>query len=103
MISIVIRVLHEKERIPQLLSEIDTTARAASLDLEIIFVDDGSNDGSWEVIRQLAGQDLRAHGIRFRRNFGKAAALSAGFRAARGDVILTLDSDLQDNPKEIPR
>jgi glycosyltransferase involved in cell wall biosynthesis len=103
MISIVIPVLNEKESLPQLLAEIDETARRANLDLEIIFVDDGSSDDSWKVIRDLAGQDPRVHGIRFRRNFGKAAALSAGFRAARGEIIFTLDSDLQDDPKEIPR
>jgi len=63
----------------------------------------GSCDGSWEVISRLAGEDSRVHGIRFRRNFGKAAALSAGFRASRGERIVTLDADLQDDPHEIPR
>ncbi|HEV3146177.1 MAG TPA: glycosyltransferase family 2 protein [Gemmataceae bacterium] len=103
MISIVIPVLNERESLPQLLAEIDETSRRAALELEIIFVDDGSSDGSWEVIRELAGRDPRVQGIRFRRNFGKAAALSAGFGTARGDIIFTLDSDLQDDPKEIPR
>jgi glycosyltransferase involved in cell wall biosynthesis len=103
MISIVIPVYDEHESLPVLYEEIVAAARAADLDFEIVFVDDGSRDGSWPVISNLAGRDGRVHGIRFRRNFGKAAALSAGFHAARGDIILTLDADLQDDPKEIPR
>src|ERR1700730_2399700 len=103
MISIVIPVFNEQESLPQLLAEIDETARNHALDPEVIFFHEQSADGSWEVIRQLAGEDPRAHGIRFRKNFGKAAALSAGFHSARGDVILTLDSDLQDDPREILR
>ncbi len=71
--------------------------------IEIIFVDDGSTDGSWTTIRDLAGRDPGVSGIRFRRNFGKAAALTAGLRAAKGDLILMIDADLQDDPAEIPR
>lgn len=103
MISIVIPVLNEAESLPQLHREIDETARSHGLDVEIIFVNDGSTDRSWDTIRDLAANDSRVRGIRFRRNFGKAAALSAGFVAARGNPILTLDADLQDDPKEIPR
>lgn len=103
MISIVIPVFNEAESLPQLHREIDETARANDLDLEVVFVNDGSTDASWETIRSLATSDNRVRGICFRRNFGKAAALSAGFLAARGNVILTLDADLQDDPKEIPR
>ena len=67
-----------------------------------MFVDDGSTDGSWEMIRRLAAADPRVRGMRFRRNFGKAAALSAGFAQARGELVMTLDADLQDDPHEIP-
>jgi dolichol-phosphate mannosyltransferase len=103
MISIVIPVCNEAESLPVLYAEIGAVAHKANLDVETIFIDDGSRDGSWDVIRGLAGQSAKVHGIRFRRNFGKAAALSAGFRAARGDIVLTLDGDLQDDPAEIPR
>ncbi len=103
MISIVIPVYNEKESLEVLRDEIDAVGRQANLELEILFVDDGSTDGSWEVIRQLSEKDQRVRGIRFRRNFGKAAALSAGFREIRGNPVVTLDGDLQDNPKEIPR
>jgi dolichol-phosphate mannosyltransferase len=72
-------------------------------DLEILFIDDGSSDDSWTVIERLAKEDSRVRGIRFRRNFGKAAALSAGFEAAQGEFFVTLDADLQDDPHEIPR
>lgn len=103
MISVVIPVFDEKESLPILNAEIAEVARKASLDLEVIYVDDGSRDGSWQVIADLARACPWVHGIRFRRNFGKAAALSAGFHAAHGDIILTLDADLQDDPAELPR
>src|SRR5438445_522695 len=102
MISIVVAVYNEAASLPLLLDEINQTARQANLEVEVVFVDDGSRDGSWDVIAKLAGLHRWVQGIRFRRNFGKAAALSAGFRAARGDVIMTLDADLQDDPAEIP-
>jgi glycosyltransferase involved in cell wall biosynthesis len=119
MISIVVPVYNEKESLGILLTEIDAVGRDAKLDLEIVFVDDGSTDGSWDVIRSLAektfGQDVPSsasrpsprpssliRGIRFRRNFGKAAALSAGFRHANGARVFTLDGDLQDDPQSIP-
>jgi glycosyltransferase involved in cell wall biosynthesis len=103
MLSAVIPVLNEVDSLPTLHAELAEVAAAAAIDLEIIFIDDGSCDGSWEAIAQLAAADRRVHGIRFRRNFGKAAALSAGFHAARGERIVTLDADLQDDPHEIPR
>jgi dolichol-phosphate mannosyltransferase len=103
MISIVIPVYNERESLPLLYNEIAGVADAQNLDLEILFIDDGSTDGSWLTISELAGRDARVHGVRFRRNFGKAAALHAGFRQAHGDLVLTLDADLQDDPREIPR
>jgi dolichol-phosphate mannosyltransferase len=102
VISVVIPAFNERESLAILHNEIADSAERARLDLEIVFVDDGSRDGSWDIIRAMAQQDSRVHGIRLRRNFGKAAALSAGFRAARGQFILTLDADLQDDPAEIP-
>ncbi len=103
MISVVIPLYNEDESLRTLHAEIADVTRIAGLDLEIWFVDDGSTDSSWKVVRDLAAGNARVHGIRFRRNFGKAAALSAGFHASQGDLILTLDADLQDDPKEIPR
>ena len=103
MISVVIPVFNERDSLPALYAEIAGVARAEQLDLEVVFVDDGSTDGSWQVIAELAREHEAVHGLRFRRNFGKAAALSAGFHAAHGDIILTLDADLQDDPAEIPR
>ena len=103
MLSIMIPVLNESESLPQLYQEICDTSQQHNIDLEVIFIDDGSSDRSWEIISGLAAKDGRVSGIRFRRNFAKAAALSAGRRAARGSVIMMVDDDLQDNAKEIPR
>jgi glycosyltransferase involved in cell wall biosynthesis len=103
MISVVIPVYNEQDSLAVLHEELARVAQSADLSFEILFVDDGSSDGSWDVIRSLAVKHADVHGIRFRRNFGKAAALSAGFAAARGDIIMTLDADLQDDPAEIPR
>ena len=103
MISLVIPVYNEEESLKLLYEEIMAVAAQEDLVVEVVFVDDGSRDGSWTVIGELARQNGNVRGVRFRRNFGKAAALSAGFRAAHGDVILTLDADLQDDPAEIPR
>jgi glycosyltransferase involved in cell wall biosynthesis len=103
MISVVVPVFNEQDSLAILYDELARVALAANLRFEILFVDDGSSDGSWDLIRSLAERYADVHGIRFRRNFGKAAALSAGFAAARGDIIMTLDADLQDDPAEIPR
>ena len=102
-LSAVIPVYREAESLPALHRELAGVARDQDYDLEIIFVDDGSTDDSWRVIERLAQEDPRVRGIRFRRNFGKAAALSAGFQEARGDFVFTLDADLQDDPREMPR
>ena len=102
MLSIVIPVYNEAESLETLFDELDEVARQGEYDVEIIAVDDGSTDGSWERICDRAAADARFRGIRFRRNFGKAAALSAGFKEARGDRVITLDADLQDDPHEIP-
>ena len=96
-------MFNERDSLPALYAEIAAVAQTHALDMEILFVDDGSNDGSWQVIVEMAREHAEVQGIRFRRNFGKAAALSAGFQAARGDIIFTLDADLQDDPAEIPR
>jgi glycosyltransferase involved in cell wall biosynthesis len=103
MISVVVPVYNERDSLALLYAEIDKVAVENGLDLEVVFVDDGSSDGSWEVVRSLAATHPRVLGLRFRRNFGKAAALAAGARTAHGDVLLTLDADLQDDPREIPR
>ena len=103
MLSVVIPVFDEKESLETLHQEISAVADADRLDVEILFVDDGSTDGSWGVVQQIAARDPRVRGIRFRRNFGKASALNAGFAESRGDLVLTLDADLQDDPHEIPR
>jgi len=103
MLSIVVPVFNEQESLRQLHAELDEVGRAHDYELEIVFVDDGSSDGSWSVIEELAAGDVRVRAVRFRRNFGKAAALSAGFAECRGELVMTLDADLQDDPKEIPR
>ncbi|HLN26831.1 MAG TPA: glycosyltransferase family 2 protein [Gemmataceae bacterium] len=101
MISVVIPLFNEQDSLVPLQDEITVAARQAGLEIEVFYVDDGSTDRSWPIICELAQKDGGVHGIRLRRNFGKAAALSAGFRAAHGDVIMTMDADLQDDPREI--
>jgi dolichol-phosphate mannosyltransferase len=103
MLSLVIPVYNEEESLIPLHAEILAVVQGEGLEVEVILIDDGSRDGSWTIIQELARQHPKVRGVRFRRNFGKAAALSAGFRAARGDIILTMDADLQDDPAEIPR
>jgi dolichol-phosphate mannosyltransferase len=103
LLSLVVPVFNEHESLPQLVTEIEAVVNALpGWAHEIIFVDDGSTDGSWGRIRELTSAGP-VRGLRFRRNFGKAAALAAGFAAARGEIVMTLDADLQDDPIEIPR
>src|SRR5215217_3443354 len=90
LVSLVIPVLNEAESLEPLYREIDEVARRGGFELEILLVDDGSNDGSWRVIERLSDTDPRVQGIKLRRNFGKAAALGAGFRASQGDIVITL-------------
>ncbi len=102
-LSVVIPLLNEEESLPELTNEIVTVLYENKiLDYEIIFVDDGSKDGSFEVIKNLRKENNRIHCIRFRRNYGKSAALSVGFEQAKGKFVVTMDADLQDDPKEIP-
>jgi dolichol-phosphate mannosyltransferase len=101
MLSVIIPVLDEAESLPQLVRELHQFANDHGHEVQTIFVDDGSTDATWRTICQLAADDPRILGIRFRRNFGKAAALSAGFQAADGDPIITIDGDLQDDPAAI--
>ncbi|MBN1912116.1 MAG: glycosyltransferase family 2 protein [Pirellulales bacterium] len=103
MLSVVIPVYNEAESLEALHAELSEVAQAEGYELDMVFVDDGSTDGSWKILTQLAQKDPRVRALRFRRNFGKAAALNAGFAAARGELVMTLDADLQDDPHEIPR
>lgn len=101
-ISICIPLLNEAESLPELVEWIDRVLKENELDGEIILVDDGSTDNSWEVIEKLAKRFDYIKGIRFARNYGKAAGLQTAFAAAQGDVVITMDADLQDSPDEIP-
>ena len=101
-ISLVIPLLNEEESLPELSAWIEKVMIENNYSYEIIFVDDGSTDNSWEVIEQLRLKNPNIKGIKFQRNYGKSAGLNEGFRAAQGDVIITMDADLQDSPDEIP-
>lgn len=101
-LSVVVPLYNEKESLPELSVWIEKVMHQHQFDYEIIFVDDGSNDGSWEIIQELSKQNPNIKGISFRRNYGKSAALNVGFEHACGDVVITMDADLQDNPEEIP-
>ena len=101
-ISIIIPSFNEKESLPELLDWIRQVMEREGLSYEAIIVDDGSNDGTWDCVKSLSEGDSRIKGIRFRRNYGKSAALFCGFRKAEGDIVVTMDADLQDSPEEIP-
>jgi len=95
--------MNEQESLQELHSQIVRVCSENSIEYQIIFVDDGSTDGTWQVMSGLVDQDDRTEAIQFRRNFGKAAALSAGTAECRGEIVITMDADLQDDPREVPR
>jgi glycosyltransferase involved in cell wall biosynthesis len=101
-ISLVIPLKDEEESLPELSDWINRVMKANNFSYEIIFVDDGSTDNSWKVIEELRCKNENIKGIKFQRNYGKSAGLNEGFRAAQGDVVITMDADLQDSPEEIP-
>jgi glycosyltransferase involved in cell wall biosynthesis len=101
-ISIVIPLLNEEESLPELTSWIEKVMEEHNYSFEIVYVDDGSQDRSWEVIENLCKENDTYKGIRFKRNYGKSAALNSGFEVVSGDVVITMDADLQDSPEEIP-
>ena len=101
-ISVVIPLYNEAESLPELMAWIDRVMKENNFSYEVVMIDDGSLDNSWEVVCTLRKDYPVLKGIRFRRNFGKSAALHTGFQAVRGKVVVTLDADLQDSPDEIP-
>jgi len=101
-VSIVIPLLNEEESLPELSDWIVRVVEGNGLSYEIVFVDDGSSDNSWKVIEKLSSGNKNIKGIRFQRNYGKSAALNEGFRVVSGDVVITMDADMQDSPDEIP-
>jgi glycosyltransferase involved in cell wall biosynthesis len=101
-LSIIIPLLNEQESLPELHQWIVKVMTSNNYSYEIIFIDDGSTDNSWEIIEKLSNENSNVKGIRFQRNFGKSQALHAGFAKAQGDVVITMDADLQDSPDEIP-
>lgn len=101
-LTIIVPLFNEEESLPELTAWIHRVIDPKGWKFEIIMIDDGSRDGSWDTVTRLASSDDTIHGIRFRRNYGKSAALYHGFKAARGRVVVTMDADLQDSPEEIP-
>ena len=101
-ISVIIPLYNEEESLPELYAWIERVMKANSFSFEVIFVNDGSTDNSWKMIESLSQQSENVKGIKFRRNYGKSPALYCGFKEAQGDVVITMDADLQDSPDEIP-
>ena len=101
-ISVVVPLLNEEESLPELCAWIKRVCDSHNYTYEIILIDDGSTDDSWNVIERIREQDTNVKGIKFQRNYGKSAALNEGFKAVKGDVVITMDADLQDSPDEIP-
>lgn len=101
-ISVIVPLYNEEESLPELYAWIDRVMKANNFSYEVIFVNDGSTDHSWDVIENLSANHKEVKGIKFRRNYGKSPALFCGFEKAEGDVVITMDADLQDSPEEIP-
>ena len=101
-ISVIVPLYNEEESLPELYAWIDRVMKSKGFSYEVIFVNDGSTDRSWDVIRELSEKSENVKGIKFRRNYGKSPALYCGFATAQGDVVITMDADLQDSPDEIP-
>lgn len=101
-ISLVIPLYNEAESLPELTEWITWVMNANKFSYEILFINDGSTDNSWKVIEELSAKDEHIKGVKFRRNYGKSPALHVGFGRAEGDVVITMDADLQDSPDEIP-
>jgi glycosyltransferase involved in cell wall biosynthesis len=101
-ISVVVPLFNEDESLPELHSWIKRVMGENNFSYEVVFIDDGSKDNSWKIIEELSAQDENVRGIKFQRNYGKSAALQKGFEAVKGDVVITMDADLQDSPEEIP-
>ena len=101
-ISVVIPLYNEEESLPELFAWIKRVMEANGFSYEVIFVNDGSTDHSWDVIERLSKESEHVRGIKFRRNYGKSPALYCGFKEVKGDVVITMDADLQDSPDEIP-
>ena len=101
-ISVVVPLLNEEESLPELCAWIHRVMESNEFKYEVLLIDDGSTDKSWEIIQNLSKENQNIHGIKFRRNYGKSAALNVGFEASKGDVVITMDADLQDSPDEIP-
>ena len=98
-ISVIVPLYNEEESLPELYAWIDRVMKSKGFSYEVIFVNDGSTDRSWDVIRELSEKSENVKGIKFRRNYGKSPALYCGFAAAQGDVVITMDADLQDSPE----
>ena len=101
-ISVVAPLFNEEESLPELCAWIDKVMRKNNFTYEVLLIDDGSKDNSWEVVEQISNENTNIKGIKLRRNYGKSAALNVGFARAKGDVVITMDADLQDSPEEIP-
>lgn len=101
-VSIVVPLINEEESLPELCNWIESVVTREGYSYEVILVDDGSTDNSWAFIEQKGKENLNFKGIKFQRNYGKSAALNEGFKAAKGDVVITMDADMQDSPDEIP-